>query len=144
MAKEKKKKDGTISKQGEGGGRPPKFKTDEKLNIKCKAYFKECISLKEIPSKAGLRVYLDISRETYSEYKDKFVDAIKRAEDLIEKAWVQRLRDAAATGAIFYLKNAFKEDYKDRTETDLTSKGEKITNINYIIPNEPKRKGNNS
>lgn len=118
----KKKKDGTISRQGQGGGRPPKFKTNEELDLKCKEYFAECIKLKEIPSKAGLRVFLDISRETYNEYKGKFADAIKRADDLIEKAWVQRLKDPAATGAIFYLKNAFKEDYKDRTDSNVNLK----------------------
>jgi len=45
------------------------------------------------------------------------------------------LAGTTPTGAIFYLKNAFSADYRDRTETDLTSKGEKITGINYIRPN---------
>jgi hypothetical protein len=65
--------------------------------------------------------HLRISRDTYSEYRKKFPDTIKAANDWIENAWVQRLSTTAPTGAIFYLKNAFKEDYRDRTETDVTS-----------------------
>lgn len=122
------KKDGTISKQGEGGG---KYKTSDELSRKLYSYFD--ISSKEgiRPSKAGLRVMLDIDKSTYSRYKKnpKFATHIKRAESIIEAAWVNRLDSAAATGAIFYLKNAFSEDYRDRTETDITSGGKKIQPI---------------
>lgn len=77
-----------------------------------------------VPSKAGLRSCLRLSRDAYNEYKkrgDEFSDALKRAEDRIEIWWVGRLPHQHATGAIFYLKNAFSEDYRDRHE--LTGSG---------------------
>lgn len=83
-----------------------------------------------MPNKAGLCVFLRIDKSTYNDYKQKYPDTIKEVEAVIENAWVQRLRDPGATGAIFYLKNAFKEDYKDRHETDITSKGEQV--LTYI------------
>ncbi len=79
--------------------------------------------LNEVWSKAGLLRHLDIDRHTYSDYKQRYPNAIKRAENKIEEWWVNRLAGTTPTGAIFYLKNAFHEDYKDRTETDLTSGG---------------------
>jgi hypothetical protein len=117
-------------------GRPPKYESAEVLIAKAQEYFVLCGKSRDLPEKAGLCLALGISRETYSQYKkDRFPDAIKAFELYIESSWVRRLGAQAATGAIFYLKNAFKEDYRDRTETDLTSKGEKITGINYIRPN---------
>src|SRR3990167_7758662 len=111
-------------------GRPSKFETKKDLEVSINEYFvKDGFTA---PNKAGLRVWLDISHQTYSRFKKKkheFCEPIKRAEDLIESWWVTRLSLTGATGAIFYLKNAFKEDYKDRYDTDITSKGEKIIPI---------------
>jgi hypothetical protein len=91
-----------------------------------------------MPNKAGLCVFLNISRSTYNEYKKKYPDALKGIEDYIENAWVQRLAGTTPTGAIFYLKNAFSNDYRDRTETDLTTKGEKVQGFQYIPPDASK------
>lgn len=95
-------------------------------------YLEDCVNKTVIPNKAGLRLHLDISRDTYSEYRKKHPDAIRVADTAIESAWVQRLTSTGATGAIFYLKNAFREDYSDRTETDITTGGEKITSTDDI------------
>jgi hypothetical protein len=46
----------------------------------------------------------------------KNTGTIKGVEEMIENAWVQRLGGPNASGAIFYLKNAFRDDYKDRHE----------------------------
>lgn len=116
----------------------PTFKTEEDLSKKVIGFFEDCETAKKRPSKAGLRVFLNISKSTYSEYKKKYPNPIKRAEDLIEEAWVQRLDSPAATGAIFYLKNAFQEDYKDRHNTDVTSGGKEIQSIVYL-PAKPKK-----
>ena len=126
MKKGKLKRDGTPSKQGEGGGRPPKYNTDVELYNAVVAYLKDCEEKKKIPNKAGLMLWLDIDRPTYMAYKKKFFNAKRLAELSIESAWVNRLTETGATGAIFYLKNAFKDDYKDRTETDITSGGKVI------------------
>lgn len=122
------------------GGRPPKYATDAELLARIEDYFRDCDSEKKIPNKAGLRLALDISRETYNEYKTRFLDAMKIAEDTIEEAWTNRLTSPAATGAIFYMKNAFKEDYKDRHETAITDPDGKalpVTQIN-VVPVEKK------
>ena len=119
MAKVKVKKDGTPSRQGEGGGPEPKFKTEKELRTKVLEYFKDADERKRMYSKAGLLHCLDISRSVYADYKKKFPETLRLAEYAIEEDWVNRLSTTVATGAIFYLKNAFKEDYKDRTESDI-------------------------
>lgn len=93
-----------------------------------KAYIDNCTEHHEMPNKAGLCIWLNIHKDTYNEYKKKpvFSDALKGAEMWIENAWVQRLSTNAPTGAIFYLKNAFHADYKDRYENDLTSGGKPL------------------
>jgi len=118
-------------------GRPAKYDKKEQIQKLFEKYVKICSKDKKILTKAGWLYVLDFSRENYREYKEKteFVDTLRQIEALIEDAWLQRLTATGATGAIFYLKNAFKEEYKDRSETDITSKGEKIIGINYIKPN---------
>lgn len=118
--------------------RPPKYATEELLQEKIIAYFEKCKESKEIPNKAGLRLFLDIDKSTYSDYKKKFPYPIKVGESLIENAWVQRLNQQAATGAIFYLKNAFSEDYRDRHETSIDG-DIKITGVEVVV-----RKSNES
>lgn len=123
----KKKKDGTPSKQGEGGGNPPKYATEEDLLLAGLSYFAEIKQdKKRIATKAGLCLALNISRDTYSEYRKKYPDTIRAFDMRMENAWTERLAGNGATGAIFYLKNAFRDHYKDRIETDITSKGEQI------------------
>jgi len=53
---------------------------------------------------------------------------------------VQRLGGTTPTGAIFYLKNAFKDDYKDRHETDTTIRPASLTkdDIGVAIDKLPK------
>jgi hypothetical protein len=101
-------------------GRPPKFNSQEKLASEIVAYFANCDQTRTMPNKAGLCIWLKISRDTYNEYKKRFPDALKAAEAMIENAWVQRLAGPNATGSIFYLKNAFSEFYRDRVETELS------------------------
>jgi len=120
--------------------RPLKYKSADELATAIAAYFKHCEENRWMPNKAGLCYELKLSREAYNEYKKRFDDAIKGvqpildAEKFIENAWVQRLAGTTPTGAIFYLKNAFSADYRDRIETDVTSKGEKVQGFQYITP----------
>lgn len=105
------------------GGRPPKYTTAIELWKVADEFFKLCDKHKQLPEKAGLCLALGITRETYNQYKKgKFSDVLKRIELYIESNWVRRLNAQAATGAIFYLKNAFREHYKDRIESDVTLK----------------------
>lgn len=102
-------------------GRKPKFSNEKQVADLISEYFGICDEKKQIPDKAGLCLFLGISRDTYNQYKKKYPDAVKGADLAIEKAWVARLAGPNATGAIFYLKNAFHEFYRDRYETDVTS-----------------------
>lgn len=133
-----------MKKEKNKGGRPPKFKTVKELQNKFDDFSIKCDETRQLPEKAGLCLFLGISRDTYSEYrkKRKFSDTIKAIDLYIESNWVRRLGGNSPTGAIFYLKNAFKEEYKDRHETDITSKGEKIEGINYIVPSTPNENNN--
>ncbi len=126
------KKDGTKSRQGENGGRPAKYTSGELLWLKANDFFELCDKTRQLPEKAGLCLYLGISRDTYSEYRKKFPDSIKAIDMYIESSWVRRLNGQAATGAIFYLKNAFRDEYKDRHETDITTDGQPITGMKII------------
>lgn len=112
-------------------GRPKDYSDGEHLAACVLAYFdgfKADDEKAEMPTKAALCLHLEISRQTYNRYKKdpEFGDALKRAELLMEHAWTQRLGGTAPTGAIFYLKNAFKEHFKDRYNTDLTTKGKAL------------------
>ncbi len=118
-------------------GRPLKY-TAESLYTKLEEYFRECDEDKLMPNKAGVCVFLGISRETYSVYRDKYSDVLKVFEPRIEQAWVQRLAGNSPTGAIFYLKNAFSADFRDKIETDVTSNGKTIEGFNYIVPEQTK------
>lgn len=92
-----------------------------------KAYLKDCEEKVKMPNVAGFCAFEHTSRDTYYEYGKKYPDTKKAFEAVVENVWVQRLGGNSPTGAIFYLKNAFREDYKDRHETDVTTKGEKIS-----------------
>lgn len=107
------------------GGRPPKY-TEDQLKKVSMRYFNACGDHERLPNKAGLMLYLGIHRDTYSEYRKKFPDTVKHLDFVVEEAWLNRLADNSPAGAIFYLKNAFKEEYKDKLETDITSGGEKL------------------
>lgn len=124
----------TEKKQKRGRGRPKSFNSPQEMAQKALEFFDECTKSRHLPEKAGLCLALGISRETYSEYKNKpeYSDTIKGFNSYIESCWVRRLNGQGATGAIFYLKNAFKEDFKDRIESDVTSGGEKIQGIVYL------------
>lgn len=104
------------------GGRPPIYAKKEEMFPIIDGYFKSCIKYCKIPSKAGLRIALGFSRENYSTYraKEEFLDTMRTVENLIEEAWVQKLTSQSTSGIVFYLKNAFKDDYRDRQELEHT------------------------
>jgi hypothetical protein len=113
---------------GNKGGRPRAFENTKTLEGKIADYLKKCDKGGKLPTKGGLAIFLGITTETLLDYeknKVEFSFAIKRAYGLIEETWTQRLNDPKqVTGPIFYLKNAF--HWRDRTETDITSGGDKI------------------
>jgi hypothetical protein len=86
------------------------------------------------PSVTGLSLSLGFAdKTTLYEYRDReeFSYPIKKALTMIEQYHEERLAENNVTGAIFALKNF---GWKDKSEVDMTSKGEQITGFNYIPP----------
>lgn len=112
------------------GGRPLVFATPEDLKKKVDEYF----STQTKWTLAGLAEFLDIDRQTLYNYKEKdgFIDILKKSREKVEAKYEERLvYDNAPTGVIFALKNM---GWSDKTEMDVTSKGEQIQGFNYIPP----------
>ena len=115
------------------GGRPPIFKEPREIYDKFVSYIEYCHANKRFPNIAGLCVYLDISRETYYEYKnnkEEFNDTFKKIENILEDEVFHC--HLSPPERIFYLTNKF--NYVDKQEIDQKTKFEDIT-IN-IIKNE--------
>lgn len=85
------------------------------------------VMTKQIPyTITGLALALDTSRETLLDYQDKeeFSDTIKKAKIKCQNYVEKSLLTNNPAGAIFNLKNNY--GWKDKTETDLTTDGERI------------------
>lgn len=110
-------------------GRPLKFETPEILQAKIDAYFTE--TPKDEWTWTGLALYLDTSKETLREYKERpeFVDPLKKALLKVESGYEIDLKKHGRSGTIFALKNF---DWKDKTEQDITSAGKPI----FQVPKE--------
>jgi hypothetical protein len=141
-------------------GRPAKFESVEELQSAISDYFDYCDNrIQQVYSKksdgvieivnpepytmAGLALAIGLSRQGLMEYKNKskeFSDAIKKARDKVHMDVERRLMEGNSTGAIFNLKNNF--GWKDKTETDITSGGDKIEPVTVRIIDEPQRNTN--
>lgn len=98
-------------------GRPPTWTTPEVLAKLIDQYFKNQIK----PTMAGLAEALDVSRATlYNyEFKDGFLDTIKKARQRIELIYEELLiYSDKPTGVIFALKNTGWKDRTDMTTND--------------------------
>lgn len=107
-------------------GRPLKFKTPEELEEKINEYFSKCEAKGERPFISELAYYLDTTRETLSDYreKDAYSDSIKKAKQRCEIELEKNLIEGKVnpTGTIFNLKNNY--GWRDRTEVENEHKGE--------------------
>uniref|UniRef100_A0A6H1ZYG2 Putative terminase small subunit n=1 Tax=viral metagenome TaxID=1070528 RepID=A0A6H1ZYG2_9ZZZZ len=113
-----------------------KLPTEEGMREILEEYFNECIKKEQIPTKNGMTLALNITRETYNQWKKKS-DTLKEYEKLTEETWVQRLTKNNVAGIIFYLKNAF--GYRDRQDLDVTTKGKELSYTNDQIKTIAKR-----
>ena len=100
-----------------------KIPTEEEFEDKIARYLSNCWDKQRLPNIAGICVALDIGRTQFYEYTKRYPNTIRKVRAHIEDAWVNRLGEVGATGAIFYLKNAFRSIYKDKTETDIKTGG---------------------
>ena len=109
-------------------GRPKKYLTPEELSYKALEYFDWCAQTKNKITFAGLRLWIDFTRETWSRYKTdeshkEFRDTILHIEQMLEAEWESKLGWAGSTqGAIFWLKN--KAGWKDQQDVNQT-----VTNL---------------
>jgi len=117
-------------------GKPRKWATREDL-INDVNHYLETTPFEEY-SVTGLALTLGTSKQLLIDYqkREEFKDIIDEAKLIVEHSYELSLRKNGRTGDIFALKNF---DWKDKTETDVTTKGESIMGINYIAPN-----GNNA
>lgn len=101
-------------------GRPLKFQSVEDLDKKIDEYFTLCEEKKQKPLITELAYYLDTSRETLCDYKEKdgFSDSLKKAKQRCEIILERNLIEGKVnpTGSIFNLKNNY--GWKDKTETE--------------------------
>lgn len=107
-------------------GRPKKYLTPEQLAFKAVEFFAWCVETKNKVTFAGLRLWIDFQRETWSRYKNdeshkEFRDTILHIEQMLEAEWEAKLGWAGSTqGAIFWLKN--KAGWKDEiTQNQLVT-----------------------
>ena len=85
-------------------------------------------------SQVEMAVEIGVSRETFYRWKDElpeFCDTVKKALDLSQSWWEKQGRVATfagdgfnATSYIFNMKNRFKEDWRDKVETEHSGKVE--------------------
>lgn len=111
-------------------GRPLKFNNVEELQTQIDDYFNK---ESDRPTITGLALHLDTTRRTLLDYEakdDEYSHTIKKAKTRVEAFIESGLYGNSVTGLIFNLKNNF--DWKDKTETDITTKGESI-NTNTVV-----------
>lgn len=97
-----------------------------------------------VPIIEGLALSIGMARDTVYQWAK---DAEKKEFSDIFKAVQAKQARLLATNGLTGIFNPTitklflsKHGYVEKTESDVTSGGEKITGINYIMPNEPKLK----
>lgn len=145
MVKEKLKKDGSVSRQGEGAigsGHPLKWSNADELIEYADNFFIWCEEQEKRPTVTRLAYYLSCDRkdllryENYEKYdwlkrlskeeKERYSHTIKECKRRIESEYEDSLFDkSSTTGAIFTLKNNY--DWADRQEIVTTTNDTKLS-----------------
>lgn len=126
------------------GGRPLKFGTAEEIESKANEYFNS--TPQNLWTITGLALALDTSRKVLQEYQDErpeFSNTIKRIKAKIEHAYELRGMEKGTAFDIFRLKNM---GWRDKTETDITSGGDKIKGalVEFVDANQTEDKDTDS
>lgn len=111
-------------------GRPRAFNSPQELEEKLIPYLEDCKARKLLPTKTGLALFVDVSKDTLLEYakKEEYSASVKKIFTAIEEAWTQNLGKSYPVGSIFFLKNSF--GWTDRME-------QTNTNLNvFFVPKE--------
>lgn len=130
-------------------GRPPIFETPDDLENAINEYFQSGVKIRKVvvgkppnqqvveipvPTITGLCYHIGFeSRQSFYDYelKDEFSYTVKRARLFIEVEYEEQLTTGNTVGAIFALKNF---GWKDQTQMDMTTGGEKIQGFSYLPP----------
>lgn len=112
-------------------GRPPVYESDKALKQKIEEYFNSLIDDETQqyitrPTMTGLALFLGYaSRQSMYDNakKEEFSYIITRAQQVIAMSYEEMLLTKVSSGAIFALKNM---GWKDKVETDITSKGNEL------------------
>lgn len=152
-----------VPKKKNPVGRPLAFKSVEELEQKIEEYFTFCDNrIQQIYSAkqdavievinpepytmSGLAYHIGIDRDTILNYskKEEYFGTIKRARDKVQADVERRMNDknTFTPGLIFNAKNNF--GWKDRTETDITSQGDKLPGIQVYLPEKLKDDSNDT
>lgn len=113
------------------GGRPPKFKNKEELEVKLQEYKEYLLDSGKPPTIAGLAYYTGIDRQTiynYS-YKDEFFDTIKEFRDFVIMNYEELAIDKGNGGIVFLLKNY---GYTDKQEVEHSGEMQQVVIIDDI------------
>lgn len=94
------------------------FKTSEDFINKFEEYVNYTLGKERLPNVAGFARYCKINRDTFYDQKEYLPEAFGYIDTILEDEAINgRTND---TFKIFYMKNKFKEIYKDRHEVDNT------------------------
>jgi hypothetical protein len=135
-------------KQGDGGGKPLKWKSADELEQLIEDYFNTCDKDEKPYTITGLCLVLDISRQTLMNYEDCFeIDWLKRLDDKEKRGYVDTIKRAkmrcenyaeiqlldpnckkSPIGSIFALKNY---GWQDKQVVETTN-----NNINVSLEDE--------
>lgn len=92
----------------------------------------------KLPTLEGFSLYIDASLRVLADWEARYPEFL-RALDKIRSAQKERLIEKGLSGdynpTIAKLILSSNHGMNEKTETDIKSGGEKITAINYVIPN---------
>ena len=117
------------------GGRPTKYNAQKPQEVF--DYIQWCEPNDELPTIEGLGWYLKVDSDTIGNWgkkHPKFLGAIKKLKEKQASMLQSGITRGKynATGGIFLLKN--NHGFKDKHDVDVTSDGERIEGIQYIVP----------
>lgn len=111
-----------------GKGQPRAFETEEIFKAKFIEYIEDCNSKDKLPNVAGFCAFNWITRETFYAQKNYYSDTYKKIQELLEDSALNA--NIAPAVKIFYLKNKFKDSYKDKQEIEHS--GEQTVNMKSV------------
>ncbi len=119
------------------------FNDVKKLRDSLENYFIHCNDNKEIPTKLGMLIYLNITESTILTWKQKrkntFLQQIKWAHMQIDHLNLQRFLTSSPNASAWYLERAFVNKYHLSTKIDVKS-NDKIAPITINLENKSKNK----